>query len=152
MKKFIFLIFSTLFLQACTDEQKTNNTAPSINTKETQHTVTSTSEPEAKTWNGTSLSDATIKNIQEAKYVYTQCVYKEAQKKGYTKIDSRVATDAVIKQCETDLTKIRNIFISDGVPEIIADRYLKKTRVNMTRKILQSLMFAEAARKAGATQ
>lgn len=152
MKKFIFLIFSILFLQACTDEQKTNNTAPSINTKETQQTDTSTSEPKAKTWNGTSLSDTTIKEVQQAKYTYTQCVYTEAQKQGYTKIDSRVATDAVIKQCEPDLTKIREVFTSAGVPEIIADRYLKKTRVNMTRKILKSLMFAEAARKAGATQ
>jgi len=152
MKKFIFLIFSTLFLQACTDEQKTSNTAPTINTQETQQTKNSKSEPVAKTWNGTSLSDATIKKIQQEKYSYTQCVYTEAQKTGYTKIDSRVATDAVIKQCEQDLAKIRETFINEGVPEIIADRYLQKTRVDMTRKILQSLMFSEAARNAGATQ
>ena len=63
-----------------------------------------------------------------------------------------MATDAVIKQCESTLAKIRQTFINDGVPEIIADRFLKKTRVDMTRKILQSLMFAEASRKAGATQ
>ena len=153
MKKIIFLIFSSLFLQACTDDDKTTNptpTAPSI--RETQQTSEPKSEPTAKTWDGTSLSDTTIKEVQHAKYTYTQCVYTEAQKQGYTKIDSRVATDAVIKQCEPDLAKIREIFVNDGVPEIIADRYLKKTRVQLTRKILQSLMFAEAARKAGATQ
>ncbi|RLA25606.1 MAG: hypothetical protein DRQ62_02105 [Gammaproteobacteria bacterium] len=123
-----------------------------MNTQETQQTKNSKSEPVAKTWNGTSLSDATIKKIQQEKYSYTQCVYTEAQKTGYTKIDSRVATDAVIKQCEQDLAKIRETFINEGVPEIIADRYLQKTRVDMTRKILQSLMFSEAARNAGATQ
>ncbi len=151
MKKFIFLIFSGLLLQACSDD-KTNNATPPENISEPQQTSVSTPEASAKTWNGTSLSDATIKEVQEAKYTYTQCVYKEAQKQGYTKINSRVATDAVIKQCEPDLAKIREVFINEGVPEIIANRYLKKTRVNMTRKILQSLMFAEAARKSGATQ
>ena len=93
-----------------------------------------------------------IKQIQEDKYNYKQCVYLEAQKQGYQKIDSRVATDAVIKQCEATLAKIRTTFSNEGVPEIIIDRFLKKTRVDMTRKILQSLMFAEASRKAGATQ
>ncbi|GFO71120.1 hypothetical protein BJAS_P0372 [Bathymodiolus japonicus methanotrophic gill symbiont] len=151
MKKILFLIFSGLFLQACSDD-KTNNTTPPVNISEPQQTSVSTPEASAKTWNGTSLSDTTIKNVQEAKYAYSQCVYKEAQKKGYTKIDSRVATDAVIQQCEPDLAKIRTTFTDDGVPEVIADRFLRKTRVQMTRKILQSLMFAEAARKAGAIQ
>ena len=151
MKKIILLIFSSLFLQACSEDKQTNNPAPATSTQETQQTSTVSPKPEA-TWNGTNLSDATIKQVQEDKYIYTQCVYTEAQKKGYQKIDSRVATDAVIKQCEPELAKIRTTFINDGIPEVIADRYLKKTRVQVTRKILQSLMFAEAARKAGATQ
>lgn len=154
MKKIILVIFSSLFLHACSDDKQTNNTAtnPAPTVSETPQTNAVNSKAAESTWNGTSLSDATIKKVQEDKYNYTQCVYKEAQKKGYQKIDSRVATDAVIKQCESDLAKIRTTFINAGVPEIVADRYLKKTRVEMTRKILQSLMFAEAARKAGATQ
>ena len=151
MKKIILLIFSSLILQACSEDKQTNNPAPVTSTQETQQTSTVSPKP-AATWNGTNLSDATIKKVQEDKYNYTQCVYTEAQKKGYQKIDSRVATDAVIKQCEPELAVIRATFINDGVPELIADRYLKKTRVQVTRKILQSLMFAEAARQAGATQ
>ncbi|OQK18332.1 hypothetical protein AU255_11090 [Methyloprofundus sedimenti] len=153
MKKLIILIFSALFIEACTDENKTSTTTPATITKDVQSTE-STAKPESTTaaWNGSDLSDATIKQVQEDKYIYTQCVYKEAQKQGYQKIDSRVATDAVIKQCESDLTKIRTTFINAGVPKIIADRYLRKTRIEVTRKILHSLMFAEAARKAGATQ
>lgn len=153
MKKLIILIFSALFIPACTDGNKTSTKTPAASTKDVQSTE-SAAKPESTTvaWNGSDLSDATIKQVQEDKYIYTQCVYKEAQKQGYQKIDSRVATDAVIKQCESDLAKIRTTFINAGVPEIIADRYLRKTRIEVTRKILHSLMFAEAARKAGATQ
>ncbi|MEO1883192.1 MAG: hypothetical protein ABGX71_06360 [Methyloprofundus sp.] len=156
MKKIIFLIFGSLFLQACSDDNKTDNTtshpAATKSIKEAPQKKAPKSEPAKSKWNGTSLSDATIKKVQQDKYNYTQCVYTEAQKKGYQKIDSRIATDAVIKQCEPELAIIRATFINDGVPEVIADRYLKKTRVQMIRKILQSLMFAEAARNAGATQ
>ncbi|SCN47263.1 hypothetical protein [methanotrophic endosymbiont of Bathymodiolus puteoserpentis (Logatchev)] len=109
-------------------------------------------QPSGATWTGSNLSEATIKQVQTDKYNYTDCIYKEAQKQGYKKIDARVATDAVMKQCEKELSKIRTTFIGNGVPPIIADRYLKKTRIDMTRKILKSLIFAEAARKSGATQ
>lgn len=154
MKKILFILFSSVLLQACTDNNKTgNSTPPTASIQEApQVDTTQTATAAATSWNGSSLSDATIKQVQQDKYAYSQCVYKEAQKKGYTKIDSRAATDAIIKQCEADLAKIRETFINEGVPEIVADRYLKKTRVQLTRKILQSLMFAQAARTAGATQ
>jgi hypothetical protein len=109
-------------------------------------------QPSGATWTGSDLSEATINQVQTDKYNYTQCIYKEAQKQGYQKIDSRVATDAVMKQCEKELSKIRSTFTNSGVPGIVADRYLKKTRIDMTRKILKSLIFAEAARKSGAPQ
>ena len=96
--------------------------------------------------------DPYLRKIQQNKYTYKQCIYKEAQKQGYRKIDARVATDAVIKQCEAELSTIRTIFKNEGVPDIIIDRFLKKTRVSLTRQILKSLMFAQAARQAGATQ
>ena len=135
-------------MQACSDD-KTENKVQAEAPQVTQQAA-DTSQASAKEWNGSTLSPATIKQIQEDKYNYKQCVYQEAQKQGYQKIDSRVATDAIIKQCEPTLAKIRATFTNEGVPEIITDRFLKKTRVVMTRKILQSLMFAEASRKAGA--
>lgn len=150
MKKYLFFILAAFFLQACSDD-KTAKAVQTETPKVTQQ-VTKTPQPSGKTWNGSKLSETTIKQIQEDKYNYKQCVYKEAQKQGYQKIDSRVATDAVIKQCEPTLAKIRTTFSNEGIPDIIIDRFLKKTRVDMTRKILQSLMFAEASRKAGATQ
>lgn len=100
-------------------------------------------------WHNTELSDSTIKKIQEAQYQYKKCVAEEMQKPAYQTIDTRKATDEIIKQCESVLAKIREVYLAEKVPEIIADRHLRHMRIQHTRKALQELMFAEAARKSG---
>ncbi len=100
-------------------------------------------------WHGTSLTEATIKKIQQAQYNYKKCVTDEMMKVGYAKIESRSATDAIIKQCEKTLAKMRQVYLDVEVPGIIADRHLKKMRFDITRRVLKQLMYAEAARKAG---
>lgn len=102
-------------------------------------------------WHNTSLSDTTIAKIQTAKFDYKKCVTDEMQKGGYLKIDTRNATDAIIKQCEGALGKMREVYIAEKIPAVVADRHLKQMRLETTRKVLQNLMFAEAARKAGTT-
>lgn len=100
-------------------------------------------------WKGTALSEETIKKIQLSQVEYKKCVGTEMQKEGYAKIESRSATDAIIKQCETVLSKMRETYVEAKVPEAIADRHLKKMRITITRRVLKQLMFAEAARAAG---
>jgi hypothetical protein len=100
-------------------------------------------------WHNTSLNETTIKAIQQAQFQYKKCVTDEMQKKGYLKIESRSATDAIIKQCEDVLSKMRKVYTDAEVPSVIADRHLKKMRISITRRVLKQLMFAEAARKAG---
>ncbi|MCK5831730.1 MAG: hypothetical protein KAH20_15655 [Methylococcales bacterium] len=100
-------------------------------------------------WDGTSLTEETIKKIQQSQYQYKKCVMTEMQKKGYAKIESRSATDAIIKQCENVLSKMRIVYTDVKVPGVIADRHLKKMRIDITRRVLKQLMFAEAARSAG---
>lgn len=100
-------------------------------------------------WKGTTLNDATIKKIQQAQFNYKKCVTDEMQKKGYLKIESRSATDAIIKQCEEVLSKMRGVYTDAEVPGVIADRHLKKMRISITRRVLKQLMFAEAANRAG---
>ena len=73
----------------------------------------------------------------------------EMQKAGYAKIESRSATDAIIKQCENVLSQMRQVYVDAEVPGVIADRQLKKMRIDITRRVLKQLMFAEAARKSG---
>ena len=100
-------------------------------------------------WHNTTLSDATIEKIQAAKYDYKKCVGDEMQKPAYQEQDSRNATDAIIKQCEPVLAKMREIYTDAEVPGAIADRHLKQMRIQTTREALQGMMFFEASRKAG---
>lgn len=103
-------------------------------------------EPSKDDWQNTTISDATIKKIQESKYVYKKCVVDEMQKAPYQKQESRQATEAIVKQCENVLAKMRDVYITEKVPEIIADRHLKQMRLQTTRLVLQDMMYNEAAR------
>jgi len=103
-------------------------------------------------WQNTTLSDETMKKIQDAKYQYKKCVGEEMQKPVYQEQESRVSTEAIMKQCEPVLGKMRDVYLEQKVPEVIADRHLKQMRLQTTRTALQGMMFSEAARKAGQQQ
>ena len=100
-------------------------------------------------WQGTVLTEELIKKIQLAQGHYKKCVINEMQKSSYSEQKSRQATEAIIKQCEPELAKMRKVYIVAKVPEIIADRHLKKMRIQITRRLLKELMFKEAAKKVG---
>jgi len=100
-------------------------------------------------WQGTSLSDETIHKIQQAQYGYKKCVIDAMRKPEIAKQESRFATDNVMKQCEPVLGDLRKVLQDAGVPPAGADRQLKHIRIQVTRNVLQELMYAEAAKKAG---
>lgn len=100
-------------------------------------------------WNETTLTEETIQKIQKAQFTYKKCVVDAMQKPEFAKLDSRNATDAVIKACEPTLAEMRKVYTDAQVPGVIADRHLKKMRIQVTRNVLQELMYAEAAKKAG---
>lgn len=100
-------------------------------------------------WENTTLSDDLIKKIQEAQYQYRKCVAEEMPKAAYRSIESRTATSQIIKQCEPSLGKMREMYLAEKVPGVIADRHLKQMRLQTIRSTLQEMMYAEAARKAG---
>ncbi len=100
-------------------------------------------------WQNTTLSDATIKKIQDAQYQYKKCVSDEMQKPAYQEQESRRATEAIMKQCESILSQMREVYLAEKVPGTIADRHLKQMRMQTTRNVLQGMMFGEAARKSG---
>lgn len=103
-------------------------------------------EKAADEWENTTISDATIKRIQESKFVYKKCVADEMRKEPYQTQESRHATETIVKQCENVLAKMRDVYIAEKVPEVIADRHLKQMRLQTTRLVLQDMMFNEAAR------
>ncbi len=100
----------------------------------------------AEQWHSTTLSDTTIKNIQGAKYRYLHCIGRETEKHLAGNMDSRAATDLILKQCEQPLANIREVFKQEKVPDGIADRYLKKTRTQTARKVLEQMMYSAASR------
>ncbi|MGD0961245.1 MAG: hypothetical protein ABSB19_15670 [Methylomonas sp.] len=100
-------------------------------------------------WQNTTLSDAVIQKIQKAQYNYKKCAIDAMRKPNAANLESRHATDAVIKECEPVLGEIRTAYTEAGVPGAIADRQLKKMRIQVTRNVLQELMYAEAAKKSG---
>jgi hypothetical protein len=100
-------------------------------------------------WQNTTISEATIEKIQAAKFEYKKCVSDEMQKSVYAKQESRQATEIIIKECEPVLTKMREVYLGEEVPEVIADRHLKQMRLQTTRDTLQNMMYAEAARASG---
>jgi hypothetical protein len=112
-------------------------------------TVAAFADDSKSEWQNTTLSDATIKKIQEAQYQYKKCVAGEMQKKDYQEQDIKKATESIIKQCESVLAQIREVYLSENVPGVIADRHLKQMRMQTTRNVLQGMMFSEAARKSG---
>lgn len=103
-------------------------------------------------WNETTLSENTIKNIQQAQFTYKKCVVDAMQKPEFGKMESRNATDVIVKQCEPTLAEMRKVYTDADVPGVIADRHLRKLRIQTTRNLLQELMYIEAAKKSGQTQ
>ncbi|OQW79864.1 MAG: hypothetical protein BVN35_00305 [Proteobacteria bacterium ST_bin11] len=106
-------------------------------------------EESKEEWSETTLKDETIQKIQQAQYTYKKCVVDTMQKPEFAKMESRNATDVIIKSCEPTLGEIRKVYADAEVPGVVADRHLKKMRIQVTRNLLQQLMYAEAAKKAG---
>ena len=111
--------------------------------------TTSYAEQTNDEWQNTVLTDATIKEIQESKVEYKKCVGEQMQKPAYKDMDSRKATDEIIKQCEPALSKMRAVYLAEKVPGEIADRHLRQTRIQTTRKVLENMIFSQASRSAG---
>ena len=106
-------------------------------------------EEATEEWNETVLKEDTIQKIQQAQFTYKKCVVDAMQKPEHAKLESRNATDVIIRLCEPTLADMRKVYTDAEVPGVIADRHLKKLRIQVTRNLLQELMYAEAAKKAG---
>ena len=100
-------------------------------------------------WHNTTLSDATIKKIQESRFEYKKCVDAEMQKPAYQSADVRTGAEKIVKQCEPVLAKMHDVYVAEKVPETVIARHMKQMRLQTTRTVIQNLMFAAAAREAG---
>lgn len=124
MKKTVIIVFALISLSAIADDAKND-------------------------WHNTTLSEATIKKIQEAQYHYKKCIAGELQATSRKQQDVRQGTEAIVKKCENVLADMRKVYLDEKVPGVIADRHLKQMRIQTTRDVLREMMFIESARKAG---
>ncbi len=113
--------------------------------------VPSGSATSAQTWQPTTLSSATIEKTRVATQAYHVCLDKEINAFRLIPMDSRDATNIILKKCESELTPIRTALLAERVPPKIADRLLRKRRNQALRKVFQLMMFAESQREAPAT-
>lgn len=110
---------------------------------------TAFAEAADKEWQKTVISEATIQKVQASKNDYKKCIGEQMQKPAFLDMDSRKATDEIIKQCEPSLSKIRGVYLAEKVPAEIADRHLRQIRIQITRNVLEGLIFAQASRQTG---
>lgn len=100
-------------------------------------------------WQSTILSESTIQKVQEKKNEYKKCVGGQMQKPAYLSMDSRKATDEIIKLCEPSLAKMREVYLAEKVPGEIADRHLRQVRIQVSRQLLENLLFSQANQTPG---
>ena len=101
-----------------------------------------------KTWQPTTLAPQTIEKTRTATQAYHVCLSNEIKSLQHARLDSRDATNVILKKCESELTPIRDALLAEQVPPKIADRFLFRKRNQAVRKLLQLMMFAESQREA----
>lgn len=100
-------------------------------------------------WEPSKLKDSTIEAVNRHTANYQHCIDAEGQGIASRQADARELANEVLKKCEAQLTPLREAFLSEGVSEQEADRYLRKTRTYAARNLLRALMEIQAVRSAG---
>lgn len=98
-------------------------------------------------WQPSVLKPETIEKVYGATNDYHRCMGEEIGKDSDPGADPRAIADAILKTCEVRLNAMREAFIGEGVPEAIADRYLRKTRTQAANSLLRETMALQAQRQ-----
>lgn len=99
-------------------------------------------------WEPSKLKASTIEAVQRQTANYQHCIDTEGQGIASREADARALANEVLQKCEAQLTPLREAFLSEGVSEQEADRYLRKTRTYAARNLLRALMEVQAMRGA----
>ncbi len=90
------------------------------------------------------LSEETQAYINSAIQKYHLCLSNAAQRQKNNIKDSRDTTQLVVTECEPKLAPIRARLLAETMPEPVADRYLRRKRVQATRSILRQVMYMQS--------
>lgn len=102
-----------------------------------------------QSWQESILKPATLKKVSAASNQYQRCMGEQLSSYLDSGQDPRGITDAILKQCESQLQPMRDAFIAEKVPPEMADRYLHKTRTHAARNLIREVMAMQAVRGIG---
>lgn len=97
-------------------------------------------------WQESVLKAATLEKVYKIANQYQRCMVEQLQGQANAEQDSRALTDSILKKCEPQLSPMREVFTAEKVPVEMADRYLKKTRIQAARRLIREVMAAQAQR------
>ena len=97
-------------------------------------------------WEPSKLKASTLETAHRQTANYQHCIDTEGQGIVSRDADAQTLANEVLKKCEVQLTPLREAFLSEGVSEQEADRYLRKTRTYAARNLLRALMEVQAMR------
>lgn len=124
MKRLIYLS-AIIALSGCTESKKQS---PSL------------VEPDS----ASPLSEETRTYIRLATQQYHLCLTDGIRSQTKIINDSRETTQVIVNQCESKLGPIRERLLAEKMPASVADRYLRRKRVQATRNILRQVMYMQS--------
>ena len=101
---------------------------------------------ESRQWQASSLSDVAIAKANAAVKSYEKCLNDEALSRVHQRLDPRATGDQVLGVCETRLLGIKLAHVSEGVPDVITERYIRKTRSQGAQSLMRFLQMVHAQR------
>jgi hypothetical protein len=104
------------------------------------------STPVDQQWHPSTLSDQTIATANAAVLDYRTCLAGETKATAPDRGDPRVIANTILKSCESRLPAIKAAFAAEHVPDVISERYLRKTRSQGAQSVLRAVMGIHAER------
>jgi hypothetical protein len=99
-----------------------------------------------QTWQPSTLSEKTLKKVDEAVLAYQKCLNDETRQHLKDPEDSRRVTDLILNACDGRLAPIKPAFRAEKVPDPLAERYLRRKRSQAAQQVLRVVMAEQALR------
>ena len=99
-----------------------------------------------QTWQPSTLDEKTLKKVDEAVLAHQKCLNEETRHHLKDPEDSRRVTDLILNACDGRLAPIKPAFQAEKVPDILAERYLRRKRSQAAQQVLRVVMSEQALR------
>lgn len=140
MRIFVTVLLASLVLSGC-------QSAPPKEKKPDKEPVSDTLTHTGE-WQGSSLSEQSIRRINELNVKYRRCLQAETDARAATADDPRAIGDLILRQCEDTLGEIQAALEAEGVPNTVAARYVRKNRSQGAQNVMRVVQFVQAQRAA----